>query len=316
VHRIRTISSVFFEWHVALNGIILYFTGIVNFRTTALNKLSNFMTIRPSHCIFLSSLAVLFFCFGFLLSPERIDPPKKKNPLRVLCYNIHHAAPPSKPGTIDLDAIARVINAKQPDLVALQEVDVFTGRSGQYNQAEELGRRTGLTPYFFKAIDHDGGEYGVAILSRYPVTESNRYPLPSKEGTGGEPRVLGTVKVKLPNKQEIIFACTHLDAQRDSVNRRLQINAIIALLRESVHPIILAGDFNAAPGSGVITTLDDKFTRTCNPCDYTIPVTNPKKAIDFIAYMPAEKFAVRKHEVIPERYASDHLPVFVVLELR
>lgn len=275
------------------------------------------MTIKLPYWFSLSALAVLLLCCGFLRWSGQVDHPKKKHPLRVLCYNIHHASPPSRPGLIDLDAIARVINAQQPDLVALQEVDVRTRRSGQNSdQAEELGKRTGLAPYFFKAIDHDGGEYGVAILSRYPVTGTNRYPLPSKEGTGGEHRVLGTITVQLSNKQQIVFACTHLDAQRDSVNRRLQMNAILALLRDSVHPIILAGDFNAGPSSEVIRTLDDKFTRTCNPCDFTIPVADPKKAIDFIAYTPAKMFVVKKHGVIPERYASDHLPVFAILELR
>lgn len=234
--------------------------------------------------------------------------------LRILCYNIHHASPPSKPDSIDLTAIAKVINDAKPDLVALQEVDVFTRRSGPYNQAEELAKKTGLKSYFFKAIDHDGGEYGVAILSRYPVTETLRYALPTKEGSGGEPRVLGTAVISLPGDHKIIFASTHLDAQRDSVNRLLQINAIKSQLKNAVYPVIIAGDFNAAPGSEVIRVLDSHFKRTCNPCDFTIPVDVPRKAIDFIALSPAEAFRIKEHQVIPERYASDHLPVFAVLE--
>lgn len=236
--------------------------------------------------------------------------------LKVLCYNIHHALPPSKKDSIDLDAIARVISSHQPDLVALQEVDVHTGRSGPFNQAEELGRRTGMTPYFIKAIDYDGGEYGVAILSRHPMSAMKRYPLPTKEGSGGEPRVLGTATITLPGKKEIIFACTHLDAQRDSANRELQIHAITEALKGSTIPVIIAGDFNAAPGSNTIHVLDAYFKRTCDRCDFTIPVDNPEKAIDFIAFSPEKKFKVKKHEVIPERYASDHLPVFAELEIR
>jgi endonuclease/exonuclease/phosphatase family metal-dependent hydrolase len=234
--------------------------------------------------------------------------------LKILCYNIHHASPPSKPDSIDLTAIAKVINDAKPDLVALQEVDVFTRRSGPYNQAEVLARKTGLKSYFFKAIDHDGGEYGVAILSRYPVTETKRYPLPTKEGSRGEPRVLGTAVISLPGDRKLIFASTHLDAQRDSVNRLLQINAIKTQLKNAVFPVIIAGDFNAAPGSEVIRVLDSHFKRTCNPCEFTIPVDVPRKAIDFIAFSPAEAFRVNEHRVISERYASDHLPVFAVLE--
>jgi endonuclease/exonuclease/phosphatase family metal-dependent hydrolase len=239
-----------------------------------------------------------------------------KQALNILCYNIHHALPPSKKDSIDLDAIARVINNAKPDLVALQEVDVHTKRSGGVDEASELGRKTGLQAYFFKAIDYDGGEYGVAILSRFPVKDQQRYPLPTKEGTKGEPRILATAVVTLPGKKEIVFACTHLDAQRDSVNRELQIHAITETLKASKRPVIIAGDFNARPGSGVVRTLDAHFKRTCSSCDFTIPSDVPKATIDFIAFAPEKKFSVKKHEVIQERYASDHLPVFVELEIR
>lgn len=51
--------------------------------------------------------------------------------LRLMTYNIHHANPPSKTNVIDIDAIAEVIREQNVDLVALQEVDVHTIRSGQ-----------------------------------------------------------------------------------------------------------------------------------------------------------------------------------------
>ena len=259
--------------------------------------------------ILLLPLCSSFYCLNHITKEI-----KKRVVLRVMCYNIHHAAPPANPEKIDLDAIAKVINDQEPDLVALQEVDVNTKRSGPYNQAEELGKKTGLTPYFFKAIDFEGGEYAVAILSRYPVVETNRHPLPGQENNPGEPRVLGTAIIKVPGDQKILFACTHLEAGRDSINRQLQMAAIAHLLKDVSMPVIIAGDFNAVPGSEVINILDKHFDRTCNPCDPTIPVHNPTKAIDFIAFTSSAPFRVRQHAVIPERSASDHLPVFAIIE--
>ena len=262
------------------------------------------------------AILLILLCTAFYNQTENPEATSKKLSLRVLCYNIHHASPPADADKIDLDAIAKVINDQKPDLVALQEVDVHTKRSGPFNQAHELGQKTGLTPYFFKAIDYQGGEYGVAILSRYPVTETNRYPLPRMESTGGEPRVLGTATVLLPGKRQLIFASTHLDAQRDSTNRLLQIKAITALLRDAKHPVVIAGDFNAPPGTQVVRILDDHFKRTCGePCAFTIPVNKPNKAIDFIAFSPAGKFQINEHKVIQEHNASDHLPVFSILEV-
>src|SRR5690606_28018267 len=103
-------------------------------------------------------------------------------------YNIHHANPPSKPALIDIDAIARAIKDQDPDLVALQEVDVNTQRSGKFNQAEEIARRLGMSFFFAKAIDHGGGDYGVAILSKFPMSETAIHSLPTEPNTKGEPR--------------------------------------------------------------------------------------------------------------------------------
>jgi endonuclease/exonuclease/phosphatase family metal-dependent hydrolase len=236
--------------------------------------------------------------------------------LRILCYNIHHANPPSKPNVIDMEAIANVIRQNQPDLVALQEVDVRTERSGKdLHQAEELARMTGMKAYFAKAIDYGGGEYGVAILSKYPMDNMKNTPLPTAEGTKGEHRTLATAEISLPGGKKVLFAATHLDAQRGDTNRVLQINKIVEVLRNATLPVVIAGDFNAVPDTRTINTLDQHFTRTCvTNCGFTIPEKNPTRTIDFIAFKPSSGFKIVDHQVIEEPYASDHLPLKAVLE--
>jgi len=239
--------------------------------------------------------------------------------LRVLCYNIHHANPPSRPGLIDLQAIANVINREQPHLVALQEVDVYTGRSGKTsNQAADLAKLSGMPYYYFaKAIDYDGGEYGVAILSKLPMEAMKNTPLPTEAETKGEPRTLATAVIQLPNGKKIIFASTHLDAQRQDTNRYLQINKIVDVFKNENLPVIIAGDFNAVPNTRIIQILDSLFKRTCvTNCGFTVSQINPIRTIDFIAYRPSDKFIVLEHKVIDEKYASDHLPVLSLLKLK
>ena len=236
--------------------------------------------------------------------------------INVLTYNIHHANPPSVKDKIDIPAVAKVINAVQPDLVALQEIDVYTTRSGKtLHQAEALGKASGMHVFFAKGIDFGGGEYGIAILSRYPILETKRYPLTTIPGTNGEPRALATVLVALPDNRRLLMACTHLDAQRSDSNRLVQIREIMNTLQQQPHPVILAGDLNAAVGSGVIRTLDEHLTRSCERCAPTIPMDHPRECIDFISFSK-EKFMVEKHAVIDEKYASDHLPVNAVLRLK
>lgn len=250
----------------------------------------------------------------FLASCSGSKDEPEGNSIRVMAYNIHHANPPSKPDSIDIDAIVEVLKAHDADLVSLQEVDVNVSRSGSIDQAELIASKLEMKVFFGKAIDHQGGDYGVAVLSKYPLSEEVVHRLPTKPETSGEPRVMATAKVKLPDGTPIRFGSTHLDAQEEAVNRELQINKIVEIASEEKLPFILAGDFNATPDSEVIRVLDSRFTRTCTQCPPTIPVDTPEKAIDFIAYEhPENKFTVESHRVIDEKYASDHLPVIAVI---
>ncbi|MFN2440367.1 MAG: endonuclease/exonuclease/phosphatase, partial [Chitinophagaceae bacterium] len=82
-------------------------------------------------------------------------------------------------------------------------------------------------------------------------------------------------------------------------------------------PVVIAGDFNAMSSTLVINHLDRFFKRSCLvDCGFTIPVNIPNKTIDFIAYKPFDAFTVTEHKIIDEKYASDHLPVKVVLNVK
>lgn len=231
-----------------------------------------------------------------------------------MTYNIHHCNPPeSAGGRIDVEAIAKVINNSKPDLVALQEVDINTERSGKgLNQAKQIADLTGMKFYFSKAIDHQGGDYGVAVLSKYPIVDSARFALPIKKDLVEEMRTIAAITVLLPSKQKIIFASTHLGLNEP--NRLLQAETIMEHFGKEKLPMILAGDFNAEPESKVVNYFDKYFTRTCiKNCGNTILTDKPDKTIDFIMSKPFGIFKVLNHRVIDEKYASDHLPVFAEL---
>ncbi|WP_316806250.1 endonuclease/exonuclease/phosphatase family protein [Pedobacter agri] len=253
----------------------------------------------------------------FACSPKVAVNKNNPNEIRVLSYNIHHANPPSKSkeGLIDIDAIAKVIASQSPDLVALQEVDVNTKRSGNINEAVLLATKLKMNFYFFKAIDHDGGDYGVAILSRYPLSDPQTYRLPNNQDPKAEPRILGMGTASLPDGRKIRFAATHLDAQRPEENRMMQVKEINRITESESLPLILAGDLNADPNSESIKIFDQQFVRSCEACGFTIPVINPRHTIDHIAYKKGNNFKVISHQVINETYASDHLPVLAVFQL-
>lgn len=253
-------------------------------------------------------------------SPEKevvIDPPAKDKPnLKVMSYNIHHCNPPSAGDKIDVEAIAAVINKEKPDFVALQEVDVNTERSGKgKNQARQLAELTGMNFFFAKAIDHQGGDYGVAVLSRFPILDSVRHILPIDNAIGGEIRTIAAVTAEISKGKKVMFASTHLDLKEQ--NRKTQAELIVKHFANAAYPLIIGGDFNAKPDSPVIGYLDQHFTRSCkHDCMPTIPVENPNRAIDFIMFRPGSAISSISTRVIDEKYASDHLPVVVELKVK
>lgn len=229
----------------------------------------------------------------------------------VMTYNIHMANPPSAGSKRDLSAIALVIRAANPDIVALQEVDIYTERSGfSLHQAKELGKLTNMHAFFVKATDvFNGGEAGNAILSKFPILDSVGYELPADPNIGGEMRNMAVIRVALPDGRRIVFASTHLDHKSED-NRLYQGERLRKILQKEEFPVLLAGDYNALPTSLTIELLDKYFIRTCkHNCSPTFPAYNPKSSIDFIMYRNTDKVTVVSNNVIFESYASDHLPV-------
>lgn len=239
--------------------------------------------------------------------------------LKIMSYNVHHCNPPSKEkeGIIDIPAVAEVIRRQMPDLVALQEIDDHNERSGKdINEAEEMARILNMHFYFAKTIDYAGGGYGLAILSKYPLTETAVHFLPKDSSKRAEQRALLTTRVLLPNRRSIRFASTHLDIVSDS-NRVMQMTEITNIAAKDSIPFIMGGDFNSRPNSKVIGLLDSFFQRSCTTsCDFTVPSGNPVVTIDYIAYKKDSPFHIQSHAVIPEAYASDHRPVVATFILR
>jgi endonuclease/exonuclease/phosphatase family metal-dependent hydrolase len=230
----------------------------------------------------------------------------------VLTYNIYHGEDAN--GGSNLDAVAGIINSLKPDLVALQEVDNKTRRAKGLDLTAELSRRTGMQGVFGKAMDYDGGGYGEAVLSRYPILEMKNNPLPHT--AKAEPRAALEIHIELPGGVKMAFVGTHLDHQRNQSNRMMQTKRIMELYENYDLPVVLTGDLNATPGSDPINLLSRQWSDTAkdNP-QPTFPSTKPSRRIDYIMYKPKNRWKVVEVRVIKEKVASDHCPVLAVLEL-
>lgn len=231
---------------------------------------------------------------------------------RVMTYNIHHGA--GADDRLDLERIAEVIRRERPDIVALQEVDRGVARSERRDLLQELAVLTGLEHTAFgKNIDHQGGDYGNGLLSRYPIVREVNTHLDQVEP--GERRgVLQTI-VDIGGR-EVAVLVTHFDV-RNAEERLLSARQVEEQILPAyrAYPLLFAGDFNDVPHGAVYqrltTRLADAWTAGDGP-GYTIPVHAPARRIDFVFHTPHLK-PVAAH--VPRSDASDHLPVVVDLQL-
>jgi endonuclease/exonuclease/phosphatase family metal-dependent hydrolase len=276
------------------------------------------MLLRPT--LFLMLLLMTSFCqLGSEEKPTTTSPEgkgqKKAMNLTVLSYNVRHCSPPANPSLIDVEAIARIIKDSKAELVGLQEIDVNNGRSGvNLDQAAKLGELTGMYHYFSKGIDYQGGAYGTAILSKFPLSEQETIQLPAAPDT--EQRTLSVVTATLPDGRKIRFANTHLDFTADE-NALAQAKVITEKLKDEKVPVFVVGDFNVVKESKTMQHLGQYFTSTCEAnCMPTIPADVPKKTIDFILFSNNQGISVHAHEVLNQPTASDHRPVWARVSLK
>jgi endonuclease/exonuclease/phosphatase family metal-dependent hydrolase len=254
---------------------------------------------------FLLSMAAV--AAGALAADDR---PAKRT-LRVLTYNIHHAEGVDR--KLDVPRVAKVIAAEKPDLVAVQEVDHRTKRTGGVDQTAELAKLTGLHGKFGRAIDLEGGAYGQAVLSRFSIRDFKVHELPNEAGR--EQRIAAAAEVQVgEGGPTLLFVSTHLDHQKDDL-RQKQAAKLDELFAKDKRPVILAGDLNATPESKPLEILSKnwKSANAGKPL-LTIPVGKPARQIDYVLLRPSDKLRVVEAKVLDEAVASDHRALLVVLE--
>ncbi|PZE20831.1 endonuclease/exonuclease/phosphatase family protein [Paenibacillus xerothermodurans] len=211
-----------------------------------------------------------------------------------MTFNIRHAK--GMDLQVRLDAIRDQIGREGADFVALQEVDRYQWRSGLHDQARYLANKLDMHYSFAPALKQGFSEYGVALLSRYPMHDVHTYPLPGEK----EQRVLLTARTNIDGRP-VTLATTHLGVSADE--RALQMPILHEILRSIGTPLVLMGDFNMS--------ADDPLMQESLAFLHKVPLVEPGKTlhsggeIDHIwTSFPNDDSA----RAVWTR-ASDHLPV-------
>jgi endonuclease/exonuclease/phosphatase family metal-dependent hydrolase len=252
---------------------------------------------------------------GMMAASHGLDADTSPMTVRILTYNIHHGE--GMDGVFDLQRLADIISSTQPDLVAIQEVDEATRRSGGVDQLEELARLTGLHPTFGRAMEFQDGGYGVGVLSRWPAISVENQPLPTVPDR--EPRTALTVVVEPgPQRPPIAFTSTHFDSGRGTELRTKQAAALNDLVASPGHSAalrILAGDLNSGPDTEAVSTLRTRWIDVSGNDKPTLSASGRLSySVDWVLVQSPSPWRVVESRIVDAPIASDHRPVFVVLE--
>ena len=242
--------------------------------------------------------------FFLIIATLFIFPLQAQNTLKLMTYNIKNAN--GMDNVCDFQRVANVINNASPDVVAIQEVDSMTSRSGQKYVLGEIADRTQMHAYFAPAINFDGGKYGIGLLTKQVPIRLQTIPLPGRE----EERAL-----ILAEFEDYIYCCTHMSlTEEDRMESLKMVKSFTAPYKK---PLFLAGDMNAEPESDFIKKLQKDFQILSNPKQHTYPAPEPKETIDYIATLKsnANGFALISARVLNEPMASDHRPILVELRM-
>jgi endonuclease/exonuclease/phosphatase family metal-dependent hydrolase len=184
------------------------------------------------------------------------EPIKK---IRVMTYNVHSCR--GLDGQVLPKRIAEVIEHFNPDLVALQELDVNRRGSHRADQPLLIAQHLRMQCHFQPAIAFKGEHYGIAVLSRYPFEIKKAINLPSHPvKIFGERKHIPLLKYFFEPRhaiwtsvtvggREVYFVNTHLSLRGEE--RLHQVKCLLGeeWLNMEAHqvPTICCGDFNEGP---------------------------------------------------------------------
>ena len=225
--------------------------------------------------------------------------------MRIMSYNIHSGK--DADNVLDMNGIIEVIRKLAPAVCALNEVRMGTTDVKGAYLAKDAGEALKMEWRFGRAIDIAGGEYGNAILSKYPITASRVVPVPEvpaeRREKRYEPRCVLECDVAAPMGELRVLTC-HFGLSDEEA--RLACDTVLALLAEDARPAVFMGDLNLQPDSPIIARLRTALTDTGDMLPLTFNAKAPTIKIDYIMSRGLSLGRLQTYATT----ASDHLPVF------
>ncbi|MDH1265752.1 endonuclease/exonuclease/phosphatase family protein [Pseudomonas sp. GD03944] len=210
---------------------------------------------------------------------------------------------PHNSRALNLQRIGEMLN--DYDLVALQEADGGSLRSGFVNQVEHLAH-LGAFPYWYQQLNRNLGRFAQhsnGVLSRLRPTLLEDHPLPGPPGRGAMLMRLGE------GPDAVVVVMMHLALGPRTRTRQL---AYIRELISGYRHQVLMGDMNTHATDLLQHSPLRDLGLLAPQIEATFPSWRPQRCLDHILLSPG--LQLERFEVLPMPI-SDHLPVAVEIRL-
>nr|WP_085627239.1 MULTISPECIES: endonuclease/exonuclease/phosphatase family protein [unclassified Pseudomonas] len=191
------------------------------------------------------------------------------------------------------------------DLVALQEADGGSLRSGYVNQVEHLAH-LGAFPYWYQQLNRNLGRFAQhsnGVLSRLKPQLLEDHPLPGPAGRGA-------ILVRFGEGEDaLIVVMMHLAL--GAKTRALQLGYIRELIGGYRHQVLM-GDMNTHATDLLQHSPLRDLGLIAPQVEATFPSWRPQRCLDHILLSPS--LTLERVEVLAQPI-SDHLPVAVEIRL-
>ena len=227
--------------------------------------------------------------------------------IRLVSWNLHYGVA-SGPG-VDLDHVARTIEAEHPDLVTLQEVERGWILGGGADMATYLSNRLGMPFVYAPAADR---QFGNVILSTRPLTEVAIHALPYGDGPQQRSAISATVDA---GAVRLRITSVHLQHRAENTPTRQKQIAELVRAEPLSGSAVVAGDFNAEPGwpeIGAMTAAGYQSAQDTvgDPTGLTSPAEAPVERIDWIF---GSGVSWTDFTILGDAHSSDHRGLAVTI---
>lgn len=246
--------------------------------------------------------------------------------LKVITFNIRSFEP-----DFDITPYADLLKTLDADIICLNEVENRSSRqqvNGKYRDVvQDLSNKLsmfGIFGYSYNLNNKEGKYpesdytycrnelYGNAIISKFPIMNSNSFQLPRPQSSADQRSVL-TVDLLLPSFITVRVAVTHLDHVGGQMEQAKVLVSDKVL--DSKIPTILVGDMNVGPQSDVVKEIMSKFDRM----DGNAGTYGGVSKIDYI-FGSSNQWKLINTKVVSSVFngkeLSDHWALFSEIELK